>query len=249
MPQIRTRGIIIRKVEVGEADRIFTLLTADRGKVRVIAKGVRRGRAKLAGYLDLLRCNDFEITEGRNLDIVTGATTVMNFGEDMDNLEMFGVKLYLCELIEKLIEEETPAHGVFELLFETLNALQGKLLSANLAKSYFEMKFLSLLGMAPQVQQSVVSHRDLSDQSRLYFSSHLGGVVAEGESYDDNTLIGISVTGIKLLRALIEWPISEVVKIKMDPGIVSEVEYISADYTGYALEYRSKTKRVMGELV
>jgi DNA repair protein RecO (recombination protein O) len=248
MANLRTRGVIIKKTARGEADVIFTILTNDRGKLRVMAKGVRRGRAKLAGYLDLLRCNDFELVGGKNLDIVTGAATVANFGAELEDLTAFGIKLHLCELVDKLIEEEAPARGVYELLVEALSALQVKTLPVFLVKSYFELRFLSLLGMTPEIRRSVVTGETLNATDRLFFSSQLGGVVKENEAQSDGNLILLSVNALKLLRALLDWPPEKLARLNFEPAVVSEIEYIVADYLNYSLEYRPKSLRVLGEL-
>lgn len=245
---IKTRGIIIRKMDLGEADRIFTVLTQDRGKIRVVAKGVRRGTSKLAGYLDLLRCNDFELAEGRNLDIVTGAMSVANFGEDMTDLNSFGIRLYLCEVIEKTVEEEAPVQGIYELLSESLSAIQQKTMPSLLAKSYFEMKLLSLFGIHPQIQTSVISGRSLDPNGPIYFSARLGGIVGEGEAEDDQSLISTSANVVKVMRTLAAWSIGEVAKLKTPIGVIQEVEYIVSEYATYALEIRSKSLKVMSEL-
>ena len=97
MATIKTSGIVIRRINLGEADKILTILTRDRGKIRVVAKGVRRPKAKLAGFSDMFHYNDFILAEGRNLDIVTSATTVERFVTDGMELEKIGVMYYLCD--------------------------------------------------------------------------------------------------------------------------------------------------------
>ena len=149
MATIKTSGIVIRRINLGEADKILTILTRDRGKIRVVAKGVRRPKAKLAGFSDMFRYNDFVLVEGRNLDIVCGATTVEHFIADGIELEKIGVMYYLCELVDKLIEETDDVRGIFELLRESLHFIKNHDTPTALTKSYFEMKLLLILGYSP----------------------------------------------------------------------------------------------------
>ena len=79
MPKPRTyqtEAVIIKKVKLGEADRILTLYTPHLGKIQGVAKGVRRPRSKLAGHLELLTHSQVSLARGRNLDTIIGSQTI-----------------------------------------------------------------------------------------------------------------------------------------------------------------------------
>ncbi|MDI6814588.1 MAG: DNA repair protein RecO, partial [Dehalococcoidales bacterium] len=75
----QTEAIIIKKIKLGEADRILTLYTPHLGKIRAVARGVRRPRSKLAGHLELLTHSLVSLARGRNLDTITGSQTINSF--------------------------------------------------------------------------------------------------------------------------------------------------------------------------
>jgi len=82
MPKPRTyqtEAIIIKKIKLGEADRILTLYTPHLGKIQGVAKGVRRPRSKLAGHLELLTHSQVSLARGRNLDTISGSQTIDSF--------------------------------------------------------------------------------------------------------------------------------------------------------------------------
>jgi len=82
MPESRnyqTEAIIIKKVKLGEADRILTLYTPGYGKIEAVAKGVRRPKSKMAGHLELLTCSQIRLARGRNLDTIIGSQTIDSF--------------------------------------------------------------------------------------------------------------------------------------------------------------------------
>lgn len=247
MPTIKARGIVIRKSNFGEADRILTILTVDRGKMRVIAKGVRRTKAKLAGWLDMFADNELELAEGRNLDIVTGAVGVKNFAADGLSLQQTGLMYYFCELVDKLIEETNEVPEVFGLLRESLMAVSGNGWSLNLLKTYFEIKLLTILGFAPELYRCVVTGQELNGEDRIFFSYRLGGVFCDGKNQDDFAP-EISKDGIKLLRLLQRYPLETVARVKVDGQIAEEVSQLMSEFVEFTTDRRIKSLAVLGQL-
>lgn len=247
MATIKTSGIIIRKLNLGEADKILTVLTRDRGKIRVLAKGVRRPKAKLSGFSDIFHYNDFILAEGRNWDIVTSAVTVERFLRDDTALEQIGLMYYVCELTDKLIEETQTVLGSFELLRETLAYMKNHPGSI-IARSYFEMKLLTLLGFAPELNRCVVGGQPFKDDEQLRFSCVLGGVVSEAHNTTDELARPISVNALKWLRLLQRYPLDGVDKIKVDDDTTKQATSVLSDFVEYATEVRTKSLTVLGQL-
>jgi len=248
MAQVKTSGIVIRKVNVGEADRILTVLTRDRGKIRVVAKGVRRPRAKLTGFTDMFHYNDFVLAEGRNLDIVTSAVTVERFIKEGMELERIALMYYLCELVNRLIEETAEVPGSFELLRETFNYIKNHEVSPVVIKSYFEMKMLLLLGFAPELYKCVGGEVELNDGDDLSFSVRLGGVLQGDARTKDDFASPISSNTLKFLRVLQQMPLEEVLKVKASQEIVEQTSSITSDFIEYMMEGKVKSLSVLGEL-
>jgi len=247
MPTIKTRGIVIRKSNFGEADRILTILTSDRGKIRTIAKGVRRAKAKLAGWLDMFADNELELAEGRNLDIVTGVVAVGQIATDKLTLHQTGLMYYLCELVDKLVEETHDVPEVFSLLREGLSAVAERVVPLNILKTYFEIKLLTGLGFAPELYRCVVTGQELNGEDRLYFSYRLGGVFCDGKSQDDFAP-EISKDGIKLLRLLQRYPLDAVRKVKVGKETVEEVSRLMSEFVEFMTDRRIKSLAVLGQL-
>ncbi len=244
---LKTRGIVIRKANFGEADRILTILTSDRGKIRVVAKGVRRTKAKLAGWLDMFADNELELAEGRNLDIVTAAVGVRNFATGDLSLQQTGLMYYICELVDKLLEETHEVTGVFPLLQETLTAIVGKSVLLEISKTYFEIKLLTILGFAPELYRCVVSGKELNADDSLHFSYRLGGVVCDAGNQDDFAP-AISKEGIKLLRLLQKYPLEAISKIKVSDEVIKETSYLMSEFVEYVTDSRIKSLQVLGQL-
>lgn len=144
MPSYKTEGVVLKRWNYGEADRILTLYTKHYGKIRAVAKGVRRLTSRKAGALELFNQVILFLAQGKSLDIITQAEAVAVFSEWRTNLNRVGVAYYFCELVDKLTPEQQPTPLVYELLTESL----AKLATENLEELVltFQAKLLRILG-------------------------------------------------------------------------------------------------------
>lgn len=134
MASYKTLGIIIKKNNFGEADRIFTIFSRHYGKIKAIAKGVRRANSRKGGSLGLFNLVSLFLAEGRSLDIITEVELVQSFENLRQDLKRLSSAFYLCELIEELTRERQISGGVFSLLKEALEFLNRE---RKIDKSFF----------------------------------------------------------------------------------------------------------------
>src|SRR3989304_6032467 len=104
----KTEGIIIKRKNFGEADRMLTVLTPRHGKIKIIAKGVRKISSRRSSHVELLNLSILTLHEGKIL-ILTEAETLNHFQDLKDNLKKSGLAFYLCELVDGLLPENLPA--------------------------------------------------------------------------------------------------------------------------------------------
>ncbi|MBN2096510.1 DNA repair protein RecO [Candidatus Peregrinibacteria bacterium] len=121
--QIKTTGIVIRKCDFGEADRIVTVLTDDYGKIDLLAKGARRLKSKFCGRLELFNEIDLSGSAGRELHYLDEADLIKAYPEEK-NVGRHRILFYLAELTNRLIPSGQQAEGAYPLLQETLYHLQ-----------------------------------------------------------------------------------------------------------------------------
>ncbi len=189
-----TTAIVLKRTDVGEADRILTLFTPHKGKVHVIAKGVRRFTSKRAGHLELLSHSLLQMALGRNLDIVTQAEVRENFLHLRSELWHMTCGFYLAELVDRFIEEHTQHLDVYNLLLETLRSLEADALElqrqraqgvvspeqlyrrTKLLMRYFELHLLFYIGYEPALQTCAHCASELRAQENG-FKASLGGVL------------------------------------------------------------------------
>src|SRR5258708_27678739 len=127
-------ALILKRSDLGEADRILTLFTPTKGKFHAIAKGIRRPISKKAGHLELLSHSQLQVALGRNLDIVTQAEIRENFLQLRSDLWHMTCGLYLPELVDRFIEDNTQHPEVYSLMLEMLRSLEADVMELKEAK-------------------------------------------------------------------------------------------------------------------
>ena len=146
----KTEGIILKRTNFGEADRILTLYTKHYGKIKAMAKGVRRITSRKGGNVETFNHVTGFFAKGKNFEILTEVITVNVFGDWRKDLKKVGIAYYFSELIDKLTPEAQPNQAVFQLLKDHLSKIQQGI-SLALVRG-FEENLLKQLGYGiPQV--------------------------------------------------------------------------------------------------
>lgn len=119
-----TEGIILARKNFGEADRVLTIFTKRFGKIRAVAKGVRRITSRKKGSLELFNHTRLFLSRSRGLDIITEAETKHSFLTWRKDLARIGVAYHLSEVVERLTPEHQEHQEIFELLLDAYSNLQ-----------------------------------------------------------------------------------------------------------------------------
>ncbi|MFA5967245.1 MAG: DNA repair protein RecO [Patescibacteria group bacterium] len=249
MAVIKTKGIIIRRINLGEADRILTILTADRGKIRVVARGVRRANAKLSGFLELFRYNEYLLAEGRNLDIITGAATIENFRQISLNLRKIGLAYYVAEISDRLVEETQEADQVFDLVYTALKEINANKLPLDFVKSFFEFNILSVLGFKPELTKCIVCEKPIDLTQKTGFSVTLGGLIDRDHLFSDPSAIMVDQLVAKTLCLMTSAPLKHFHTFEQLSEVTPQIAQISANFLDYMMEKNLRSKEFLEEVL
>ena len=149
MPTYRDEGVVLRTHKLGEADRIVTLLTKAHGKVRAVAKGVRRTSSKFGARLEPFMVADIQFYEGRSLDTIQQAETIASYGADIvDDYPRFTAASVMVETADKVTELEGSPQQ-YLLLVGALRSLSRQEHPTELTLDSYLLRALSLAGWAP----------------------------------------------------------------------------------------------------
>ena len=151
MPSYRDEGVVLRTHKLGEADRIITLLTRHHGRVRAVAKGVRKTSSRIGGRLEPFMLADVQLYEGRSLDVVTQVETLAPYAAGIvGDYRRYTAGTAMLETAERLTDvEKEPATQQFLLLVGGLRALADGSHDPGLVMDAFLLRSLSVAGWAP----------------------------------------------------------------------------------------------------
>ena len=238
---LRTEAIVLRHADWGEADRILTLFTSYSGKLRAIAKGVRKMNSRKAGHLEPFTLVNLMLARGRDFWIVTQAEMVESFSQLRENLRLTGAASYLIELIDRFTYEEQENHPLFQNLEESLKRLDGGD-NIFIASRYFELRLLEHLGYRPQLNQCVNCSKEVKPEDQ-YFSFEKGGILCPGCGSAAGQVYPISLNTLKYLRHFQRSSYPELKNLKVPVSTQKEMETILRDYITYLLERGLNTPR------
>ena len=152
VPVYRDEAVVLRTHKLGEADRIVTMLTKQHGKVRAVAKGVRRTTSKFGARLEPFMVADVQLYEGRSLDIVTQAESLGSYGAPITaDYPSYTAASAMVETADKLTEAEGSLQQ-YILLVGALRSLSRREHGASLTLDSYLLRALSMAGWAPSFQ-------------------------------------------------------------------------------------------------
>ncbi len=230
----RTEAVILKRMDFGEADRILTLYTPHRGKVRAIAKGVRRIASRKSGHVELFTHAGLLLAEGRSLDVVTQAETVRSFRRVREDLIRTTYAYHMAELLDRFVEEGSESPPTFALLCDCLSALS-EAEDPSLVARYFEIKLLDHLGYRPQLFSCVRCQAELAPDGNA-FSPQAGGVLCPACYPRQPDAIELGDAAFRVLRFLQtrEWAVAR--RIQLAAATRGVLERVMHLYMRHLLE-------------
>ncbi len=163
MKAFRLEGIVIKRRNVGEADRIITVFSKTAGKVQIKAKGVRRIASRRSGHIELLNRGVFNLHQGRSMPILTEVESFENFSLLKKDLKRIGSAFHICELVDGLCAENEENREVFDLLHNTLKKLSDAQRLSDVIYE-FELEILKLLGFYRQTSEVRINTKNLIEE-------------------------------------------------------------------------------------
>ena len=228
-----TEALVIGSMRYGEADRIVTLYTRERGRLSAIAKGVRRTKSKVGGRLEPFSLVRASLYTGRGLYTVVGVDTLRTFQGVRDELFRLEEGARLFQAVRHLFPGEEGSAPAFNLLVRGIARLaesenQPAAASTVLAT---RLKLLALLGYAPGMSRCVVCD---SEGPFYGFSAGLGGMVCEACASDGEVAcFPVTQGAVATLETLLTNPLAELDGFDLDERALAEVEQVLAQILSY----------------
>jgi DNA repair protein RecO (recombination protein O) len=231
----RVEAVVLRHADWGEADRLLTLYTRERGKVRAVAKGARKIRSRKAGHLEPFTHVTLQLAKGRDLLIVTQADTLDAYLALGANLVKTGYASYVIELLDRFTyEDESENYAIFRLLTEILSRIATEP-DPWLAIRYYEVRLLDLLGFRPHLFECANCGEQIQPVDQ-FFSAAAGGVLCPKCGRGLPGAWSISMQALKVFRHLQRSSYAEAQRARPTPEVRNELEPLIQRYLTYLLE-------------
>jgi len=235
----RTEAIVLKHSNFGEADRLLTVYTPYLGKLRLLAKGIRKPTSRKAGHLESFTRAQLLVARGRNLDIITQAQMIEPYVALRRNLWRMSHAYYVGELVDRFSEEHSENQSFYRLLGDVLGWICE---SPNLALTmrFFELRMLGLVGYRPQLFHCLHCNAPLEPVIN-YFSAEEGGAFCPrcGEGQQGGKPIPLGA--LKVLRYMQTHDYAECTALQLHQATHTALEEILQDYLVYILERRLKS--------
>jgi len=178
-----TEGIILKRKDYQENDRLFTIYSKDYGKLDLLAKGTKKISSKLNSFLEPFYLVKLMIAKGKGFDKLANCNLVNAYPNLHNNLNAYYLLSYLAETTDGLIVGQTEKHDKYNLLLEILDILEKEINELSKEKlllllNIYNLKLLNLLGYQPEIQRCLMCHKGLLLTKNIFDFSQ-GGIICE----------------------------------------------------------------------
>lgn len=228
----------MNKRDIAETDRIYVIYTLENGKVKAIAKGVRKPHAKLASSLETLTLSDITIVKNRGMGKIAGSISENVYPDLKRNSETLLEAFRAVALFEKLVDFENRDEDIFKLLCGYLDGVndaskdQGDLEKSRLLYLGFCVKLLDCLGYRIEASKCVVGGCRLEGERHFFSPSH-GGVVCSNCATEEMRMLAITKNTVKIMRIFFQNGMNSLGKLKVEKKELDVLERVLKNFLAW----------------
>ena len=203
------QGIVLKRRDYREYDRIVTIFTDEYGKIDAVARGVRKPLSKLAGHLEPLSYSSFMLATGRVFDVLATSVKLSSYRIPQNDVLSFALATYFFEAVDRLTRARQPDAPLFRLQVRFLELFEEHLdpyggpaqFQRILLTAFFLLQLLQRLGFAPSLDRCVIGHETIGTEN-LGLSSTNGGLVCAAHRRVGETAHPLSPQAVEMLRLM-----------------------------------------------
>ena len=252
MRSYKTKGIVIKKINIGEADLILVVFSKGFGKISLKARGVRKILAKLKGHLETFSYSRLEIHRSKSsTDVITGAETIHSFKNIRNNLAATSRAYFLLEFLDRIMPEGEGHEKIFDWFLYTLKEINKEENRERRAiiSIHFCLQALKGLGYYPHFRECIRCGSMLETGGN-YFDFNGAGTVCPKCNGKENAfgIMPISDRAVVGLRLLIENNKNKLEQIKMPLEVLEEIYNIVERYVEIVVDEDMKSKKFVSKV-
>jgi len=251
LPVQTTKAIVIKSQSLGELDKIIGFYTSDFGKVRAVARGIKRPQNRYGGSLELLNYGDlvFFFRPHKDLQIINSFDILDSFDTLKSDLTKTAYSFYIAELLDATGVEGKINDVTFQLTLQALSNIKSVTHPELLVYTY-ELQLLALMGFKPQLQNCVGCSSNIPGNNPLIpfikgetfrFSSSLGGMLCSKCFYKDASALSLSRGTYELMKKMQTLDLPLVKRISASDTVKHELKKALSTFTSFQLERQFKS--------
>jgi DNA repair protein RecO (recombination protein O) len=234
----QTRGIVIRRFNLNEADQIVTVLTENEGKVSLMAKGSRRLKSKFCGRLEPFYHVSLNYFQGRDLGHLDEAEILEVYAPLESDLRSKSILFFMAEITAKLVADGQECQEVYQLLSECMSEFEES--NSEIILHAYMVKLLTLLGFMAPWDSCSRSNKKLNLMEPLFLSARDASVVRSG--YNESADVRLTPSVIKWVNYMQKEKLTNLKRVTPSPGEKAEVYYVMQSVFGNILNYPFKSE-------
>jgi DNA repair protein RecO (recombination protein O) len=236
MSFLKTRGIVIKEVGVGEADKIITIFSRNRGRISALAKGGKRPKSKLSAGSQLMSYGEFVLYSGKDMYTVNSCEVLEPFFDIRNDMVRLTYAAHFLDIIMEIIQENQPSPKLLQLLLNSLYMLSRTEKMPELVSRIFELRSLTITGYAPHVRNCMICSRE--QEKNYSFSFYKCGFICDREqcAAEDRFAPELSIGASRAIQHIVHTRMEELFSFCLSNDVLEELERITKRYLRERLE-------------
>lgn len=238
---IRTKGIVIKIANSSDTDKILTVLTAEKGKIKVFCKGAKKSKGAFLASTEFLSFSDMILFEGNGEFYHLNSAEPINVFYNLRNdINKFLYASTISQIINDVCQEEELSFNRLQLLLNTLYVISETDKNLDLVYSIFRIRLLAILGYIPRLNLCINCGKDIKSINDIYFSIKDNGIKCEDCKKLDKGAINISYTTYTSIVYILSADPKKIFSFEVPDEIIKELNLIATIYTNEKLEKEYK---------
>ncbi len=241
MANVKTKGIIIAENNLGDFDKMLTMLTPGLGKISCVAKGARRPKSALLGGTQLFCFGEYVMFSGTNTYHINSCETIEIFYKIRTDLDKLKYAIHIDKIIQDVTQENQNSYKILQLFLNTLYIISETNKDLEFILSIFKFRLLSLLGFFPQIEKCLVcgEHENLN-----FFSIQQNGFKCKTCGKQDTSAISINESTKNAIKYTFYSPPKKLYNFELKEESLEEYKLISKIYFNEKLEKEYKIEEI-----
>ena len=241
MANVKTKGIIIAENNLGDFDKMLTMLTPGLGKISCVAKGARRPKSALLGGTQLFCFGEYVMFSGTNTYHINSCETIEIFYKIRTDLDKLKYAIHIDKIIQDVTQENQNSYKIFQLFLNTFYIISETDKDLEFILSIFKFRLLSLLGFFPQIEKCLVcgEHENLN-----FFSIQQNGFKCKTCGKQDTSAISINESTKNAIKYTFYSPPKKLYNFELKEESLEEYKLISKIYFNEKLEKEYKIEEI-----